>query len=113
MKIIQVNEKIKIENYPYGRKTTTCYKWYEYKDGKGYRTCYQTVNPTTNKLNAPKKSAYSIDSVSCQILDLEKEIIVLNYQVNNEKQINLQCDLYKKVQEKEKELEKLKNELNK
>ena len=107
MRIIQLDEKIKIDNYPYGRTRTTCYKWNEYKDGKGYRTCYQTVNPATNKLNTPKKSAYSIDLKSCQILDLKKEIIVLNYQVNNEKQVNLQMDLYKEKLEKEKCLEKL------
>ena len=69
MKVIQVNEKIKIENYPYGRKTTDCYKWYEYKDGKGYRKCYQTVNPQTNKLNAPKKTTYSSNFISRLILD--------------------------------------------
>jgi hypothetical protein len=103
-----MNKKIKIDNYPYGRLTTACYKWYEFKDGKGYRTCYQMINPSTNKLNAIKKSAYSIDLISCQIVDLEKEISVRKYQVNNEKQINLQMDLYKKLQEKEKELEKLK-----
>jgi len=47
------------ENYPYGfRLRTEMYSWIE-QSKHGYRLVQQTMNPKTNRLNAPKKTTYS------------------------------------------------------
>lgn len=49
-----------IHNYPYGfRLKTDIRYWIETKAKKGDRFCSQTLNPKTNKWNAPKCSTYS------------------------------------------------------
>lgn len=53
------NEKVAVENYPYGYKKTTAYFSLEWKKGKGFRTVFQTINPANGKLNKPKHSTYS------------------------------------------------------
>lgn len=60
MKYIKTTEKVTVDNYPYGYtlKTTAFYS-VEFVKGKGFRTVFQTINPKTGKLNAPKKSTYS------------------------------------------------------
>lgn len=60
MKYIKTTEKVSVDNYPYGYtlKTTAFYS-VEHVKGKGFRTVFQTINPKTGKLNAPKKSTYS------------------------------------------------------
>lgn len=50
-----------IDNYPYGfRLRTKIRYWLEFKKGKGFRFCSQTLNPKVSyeKWNAPKKSTY-------------------------------------------------------
>ena len=49
-----------INNYPYGFKLRTQIRyWIETTPKKGDRFCSQTLNPKTNRWNAPKKSTYS------------------------------------------------------
>ena len=56
---IPTNEKVTVENYPYGfTAKTTLFDYVEFVPKKGYRHCTQTVNPKTGSLNAPKKSTY-------------------------------------------------------
>lgn len=58
-KFIKTDEKIEVPNYPYGFKLkTTLYDYVEFDKKKGYRHVKQTMNPKTNRLNAPKKSTY-------------------------------------------------------
>lgn len=45
--------------YPYGRLRTTAYFSVEFKQGKGFRSVFQTINPKTGKLNQPKKGTYA------------------------------------------------------
>lgn len=57
--MMTINEKLTIENYPYGyTMKTTMYKWIEFDTKKGFRVCSQTVNPKNGRLNNPKKSTY-------------------------------------------------------
>lgn len=51
--------KATADNYPYGYKKTTAYFGTEFNPRKGYRTTFQTVNPSTGRLNAVKYSTYS------------------------------------------------------
>lgn len=60
MKLIKTNEKIAVENYPYGYTLkTTLFNEVEFNPKKGYRTVHTTINPKNGKLNKPKKSTYS------------------------------------------------------
>lgn len=55
-----VNQTIEVADYPYGfRNKTTAFFSIEFVKGKGFRSVFQTKNPSTGKLNAPKKSTYS------------------------------------------------------
>lgn len=57
---IHTDEKVEVEDYPYGfRLRTTLYDYIEYKKNKGYRHVTQTINPKTGSLNKPKASTYS------------------------------------------------------
>lgn len=60
MTIHHASDVVTVENYPYGYKlkTTATYSL-EHKKGKGFRTVFQTINPKTGRVNAPKKSTYS------------------------------------------------------
>lgn len=51
-------QKITKENYPYGYKKTTAFFSIEFVKGKGFRSIFQTINPTNGKLNNPKKGVY-------------------------------------------------------
>ena len=56
---IRTNEKIEVNNYPYGFKLkTTLFDYIEFDKKKGFRHCTQTINPKTGRLNNPKKSTY-------------------------------------------------------
>lgn len=56
---IPTTERTAVENYPYGyTQRTTAFYWIESKPGKGFRNVFQTINPKTGKLNAPKRSTY-------------------------------------------------------
>ena len=70
MTIHHTSEKVTVENYPYGYtlKTTATYA-IEHKKGKGFRTVFQTVNPKTGRVNAPKKSTYS----PCLLLSTDED----------------------------------------
>ena len=48
----------KTDNYPYGRLKCTAMFSIEFKPGKGFRSVFQTINPKTGRLNAPKKGTY-------------------------------------------------------
>lgn len=50
-------------NYPYGRLRCTATWSIEFKAGKGFRLVFQTINPKTNRLNAPKKGTYKLIEV--------------------------------------------------
>lgn len=57
---IPTTERTAVENYPYGyTMRTTAFYSIESKPGKGFRSVFQTINPKTGKLNAPKRSTYS------------------------------------------------------
>lgn len=47
------------ESYPYGSLRCTAFYSVEYNAGKGARTVFQTINPKTGRINAPKKSTYT------------------------------------------------------
>jgi hypothetical protein len=52
--------KLTAENYPYGYTLrTTAFYSLEFRKGKGFRSVFQTINPKTGKLNAPKRGTYS------------------------------------------------------
>ena len=55
---IKTNEKIAVENYPYGRTVTTIFYSMEFSPKKGFRQVTQTVDPKTGKLNKPKQGTY-------------------------------------------------------
>jgi hypothetical protein len=49
-----------VDDYPYGFKLRTKIRyWIEMKPGKGFRFVSQTMNPKTQRWNAPKASTYS------------------------------------------------------
>ncbi len=47
-------------NYPYGRLRCSAKWWIEDGGKKGQRVCFQTINPKTGRVNAPKKSTYDL-----------------------------------------------------
>jgi beta-galactosidase GanA len=52
-------DKITAENYPYGyTQRTTAFYSLEFRTGYGFRQVFQTINPKTGKLNAPKRGTY-------------------------------------------------------
>ena len=58
--LIPTNQKIEVENYPYGYTLkTTLFDTMEFNPKKGYRHITQTINPKNGRLNAPKKSTYA------------------------------------------------------
>jgi hypothetical protein len=59
MKIKSINQKEVVTNYPYGRLQCEATFSLEFNSKKGFRSVFQTVNPKTGRLNAPKKSTYS------------------------------------------------------
>jgi hypothetical protein len=57
--VLGINEKIEVDNYPYGGKRTKAYFSVEYGGyNRGYRTVFQTINPKTGSLNKESKSTY-------------------------------------------------------
>jgi hypothetical protein len=55
---LPTTEKIQVDNYPYGRLRATAFFGLEFKQGKGFRTTFQTINPKNGRLNAVKCSTY-------------------------------------------------------
>lgn len=58
VKVYATCEKLQVDNYPYGRLQCTAFFSVE-SNKTGMRTVFQTINPKTGRLNAPKKSTYS------------------------------------------------------
>ena len=48
------------DSYPYGRLRCQAKWWVEDNGKKGMRACFQTINPKTGRVNAPKKGTYSL-----------------------------------------------------
>jgi len=59
MIFLKTTDKVTSKDYPYGRLRCTATWELEFKAGKGFRVVFQTINPKTQRLNAPKKSTYS------------------------------------------------------
>ena len=56
---LDINSKQTTDDYPYGSLRATAFFSVEFKKNKGFRTCFQTINPKTNRLNAEKHSTYN------------------------------------------------------
>lgn len=85
MTTLSVNEKFTSDSYPYGRLKCTATFSVEFDKKKGFRSVFQTVNPKTGRLNAPKKSTYS-NLVIMQNVD--GFINNLHYSLNGNKEMN-------------------------
>ena len=59
MTVLDTQETYIVDSYPYGGKRTQASFAVEFNKKKGFRTVFQTVNPTTKRMNAPKKSTYA------------------------------------------------------
>lgn len=59
IEVFSTDEKIEVDNYPYGSMRTTAFFSVESVKNKGYRSIFQTINPKNGRLNAEKKSTYS------------------------------------------------------
>ena len=53
----------KSDSYPYGRLRCQAKWWIEDNGKKGHRVCFQTINPKTGRVNAPKKGTYHLVAV--------------------------------------------------
>jgi hypothetical protein len=56
---LNINSKQTTDNYPYGTLRAKAFFSVEFKPKKGFRSCFQTINPKNNRLNAEKHSTYS------------------------------------------------------
>jgi hypothetical protein len=87
---IRTNEKIEVLNYPYGFKLrTTLYDSIEFNPKKGYRHITQTICPKKGRLNAPKKSTYSMLIV--RYYDEIGHIKSYHFDFNGKESINKGC----------------------
>lgn len=58
--ILSIHQQHEAENYPYGfRLRTSAFYATEFKEGKGFRNTFQTLNPKTGGMNKPKLGTYS------------------------------------------------------
>lgn len=55
---LPTSQIVEVDSYPYGRLRTTAYFGIEFRQGKGFRTTFQTINPKNGRLNAVKCSTY-------------------------------------------------------
>jgi hypothetical protein len=58
-KILDITKVHEVHDYPYGSLRCTAFFSTEFVLKKGFRHVFQTINPKTKRLNAPKKSVYS------------------------------------------------------
>jgi len=58
--ILNINEVHEVSSYPYGRLRTKAFFSIEFVAKKGFRNVFQTIDPKSGRLNAPKKSTYSL-----------------------------------------------------
>jgi len=56
---INTTDKKTVINYPYGRLQCSATFSLEFKEGRGFRSVFQTVNPSTGRINNPKKGIYN------------------------------------------------------
>jgi hypothetical protein len=77
-----------INDYPYGRLKCTMTISIEFDKKKGFRVVRQTINPKTNRLNAPKKSTYSD---LCVLTDTDGFINAKHISFNGGEEINKGC----------------------
>jgi hypothetical protein len=89
MKLSITQEKLAVTNYPYGYKKTTAYFSIEFKKGKGFRSVFQTINPSNGKLNAPKKGTYSPVLIMKQ--DEDGFVSHVSYDFNGAEEFNKGC----------------------
>lgn len=60
LQFLPLFERVQVEDYPYWfRLRTTAEYWIEYKKGKGFRSCFRTLNPKTWKWNKDKMWTYN------------------------------------------------------
>lgn len=86
MKTIPTSEKVAVENYPYGGLRTTLFDTIEYKKGKGYRHCTQTINPKNGKLNKPKASTYA--PLMVRVYNENNHIKTISFDFNGDDELN-------------------------
>ena len=85
--LILTNQKVEIENYPYGYTLkTTLFDTMEFNPKKGYRHITQTINPKNGRLNAPKKSTYA--PLKVRFYDENKHIKCYVFDFNGSEAIN-------------------------
>ena len=90
MKFIPTAEKVEVKDYPYGYTLrTTLFDSIQWNPKKGYRHVTQTVNPKTDRLNAPKKSTYS--PLIVRYYNEQNHIKTLHFDFNGDKEINEGC----------------------
>lgn len=86
-KYIPTTEKVTVENYPYGYSLrTTLFDTIEFHPKKGYRHVTQTINPKNGRLNAPKKSTYSL--FMFRVYDEKGHIKIWSSGANGDKDLN-------------------------
>ncbi len=61
-----------VDDYPYGFRLRTQIRYWIETTKHGDRLCSQTLNPTTDKWNKPKRSTYA--PVGCMILDNDNHV---------------------------------------
>lgn len=87
---IQTNNKVTVENYPYGfTLKTTLFDYIEFNPKKGYRHCTQTINPKSGRLNNPKKSTYY--KLLFRYYNEVGHIKCLSYSLNGDFALNVAC----------------------
>lgn len=85
--LILTNQKIEVENYPYGYTLkTTLFDTMEFNNKKGYRHITQTINPKNGRLNAEKKSTYA--PLKVRFFDENKHIKCIVFDFNGKESIN-------------------------
>lgn len=87
-KFLKTTDKAQVNNYPYGRLKCTAFFGLEFDKKKGFRSTFQTINPKTNRLNAPKKSTYAHLIV---LVDSDGFITSTHHSFNGVKELNKAC----------------------
>jgi hypothetical protein len=89
--ILPFDSVIHVDSYPYGSLRCDAYFSLEYSPKKGVRSVFQTINPKTGRINAPKKSTYS----EFVFMYLDSKNHVQNYHIRIESsEINLYSNMF-------------------
>ena len=86
VQILNINEVHEVASYPYGRLRCKAFFSVEFKKGKGFRSVFQTINPKTNRLNAPKKETYT--SFAYQTKNEDGKINTRGIRINGNEGVN-------------------------